>query len=536
MNGSSRREPQSSSSALVRVNGGLAPSPSGSSNMGLIPNVAATLRSLQVQNANALNHAIAQLDTASEIQNELVSARAAYAQVSSDLRKAVDQNLLQANQLQQSKDELHSMNVMLHGAREQMFLLERKLENIGVEAAARERQRTAARDAEKDSQIESLSSALQVANTRISDLNNKLQLVTSALAVVRTTQPAGLNNKTIETSISSLRNLDKQLTSLGNSDQDLSTRTDELAASLLEPATTTSSIPSEHSGSPINQLHNLPLELKEEITQMVKTHFQANTKEKQQVDTSNKKLLCILTSVLPILNVAQASATRNLALEAAFKTISVLEIQPTPPVLDPPAKAESDVTMDEERTQVAEASRRTSMQPTPTVSDVQSPYILSNVTQPPTPSQPVFPLGSVSPRRKRQRTSIEPNIPEPLPRDDELHGLVKLVNITYVIRDGQSGAESGEHPQSGSKQLVCKGCSARHQAQPDFPLTAFDYDQDSQLSVPSLADAEQTRNRIRPWVTHIQEMHQKVYARFMDGLKTQTGARRHSTASAASGH
>ncbi|KAG8686754.1 hypothetical protein FRC09_013941, partial [Ceratobasidium sp. 395] len=358
MNGTSRGDSQSTSSALIRANGGLAPSSSGGTSMGLIPNVAATLRSLQAQNVNALNHAIAQLDTASEIQNELVSARAAYARVSSDLRKAVDQNLLQTNQLQQSKDELHSVNVMLHGAREQMFLLERKLENIGVEAAARERQRTAARDAEKDRQIEVLSSALQSANTRIADLDNKLQLVASALSFIQTAEPAGLTNKTLEASKSTLQDVDRWLSSSEDSGQNEGAKTEELTALLLEPTNAASSIPSAIN-SPTSQLHNLSSEVKEEIVQLVKTSFQTNKDEKQQMLSQLKKLRAEFDNVL---DVAQASTSRSLALETALKSITVLENQPAPSVSNPLTGIESDVVMDVERTQAAQAARQATRQ------------------------------------------------------------------------------------------------------------------------------------------------------------------------------
>ncbi|KAG8748525.1 hypothetical protein FRC10_003659 [Ceratobasidium sp. 414] len=455
MNGSSRRESQSASSPLAWANGGIVPNSPGNTGMGLVPSVAATLRSLQAQNVSALNHAIAQLETASEIQNELVSARAAYAQVSSDLRKAVDQNLVQANQLQQSKEELHSVNVMLHGAREQMFLMERKLENIGVEAAARERQRTATRDAEKDSQIEALSSALQVANARITSLNNKLQSVTTAVGATRAVEPASLTNETFEASSSSLHNLDLWLSSYSRDlGQDVSTKADEMTSSLLESTNATSSVPSNDTGSSTSQLHNLPPESREEITQLLKSYFQAHKDEKQQILSQLKSLRADFENTL---NVAQASASRSLALEATFKNVSALELQPASLVLNPVTGTEGDVEMDEERTQAARAARQASIPIPPTVSDAQSPYILSTVTQPSTPSQPVFALSSVSPQRKRQRTSTGLSTPEQLPRDHELHALVRLVNTAYDIRGGQAGTD-GEDPQHAPRQLVCRAC------------------------------------------------------------------------------
>ncbi|KAG8683467.1 hypothetical protein FRC08_014264 [Ceratobasidium sp. 394] len=529
MNGSSRRESQSASSPLTWSNGALVPTSSGNTSMGLIPGVAATLRSLQAQNFSALSQAIAQLDSASEIQNELVSARAAYAQVSSDLRKAVDQNLVQANQLQQSKDELNSVNVMLHGAREQLFLLERKLENIGVEAAARERQRTAARDAEKEGQIEALSSALQVANARITNLNNKLQSVTTAVGPIRAAEPASLTKETFEASSSSLQKFDQWLSSYSEDlGQAVGTKVGGMTSPPLEATSMASSVSLDNINSSTNQLHNLPPELGEEITQLVNTCFQAHKDEKQKILSQLRSLRADFGNIL---NVARASASRSTALEATFKTILALELQPASLVPNPLAGMEGDVEMDEERTQAARAARQASM---PTISDAQSPYILSAVTQPSTPSQPMFPLGSVSPQRKRQRTSTGASTPEQLPRDHELHALVRLVNTAYDIRGGQNGTDGGD-PQPVQRQLVCRACNARHQAQPEYALTSFDYDQDSKLVVPSLAGAEQAQTRIRPWVMHIEDKHQKMYARFMDGFKNQANTRRHSTASMGKG-
>ncbi|KAG9101168.1 hypothetical protein FRC06_003304 [Ceratobasidium sp. 370] len=459
MNGNSRRESQSASSPLTWSNGGLVPNSPSNTGMGVIPSVAATLRSLQTQNVSALNHAIAQLDTASEIQNELVSARAAYAQVSSDLRKAVDQNLVQATQLQQSKEELHSVNVMLHGAREQLFLLERKLENIGVEAAARERQRTAARDAEKDGQIEALSSSLQVANAKITDLNNKLQSVIAAVGALRAAEPASPTNEAFEASSSSLHNFDQWLASYSEDlGQDIGTKADGMTSSLLESTNPTSSVPLSDVSSSTNQLHNLSPESREEINQLVKSWFQAHKEEKQQVLPSTQilsRLKSLRADFGNTLDIARASASRSSALEATLKAVSALEIQPASLVPNPVPGTESEVEMDEERTQAARAARQASM---PTISDAQSPYILSTVTQPSTPSRPAFALGSVSPQRKRQRTSTRPSTPEQLPRDHELHALVRLVNTAYDIRGGQSGAGNGGDPQRAPRQLVCKAC------------------------------------------------------------------------------
>jgi hypothetical protein len=120
--------------------------------------------------------------------------------------------------------------------------------------------------------------------------------------------------------------------------------------------------------------------------------------------------------------------------------------------------------MDEERTEAARTARQTSMQ-NPTelyTQSLRSPPVTIYLpiapqaptpTQPSTPSQPAFASGSGSPQRKRRRTSAGESTPEPLPRDDELHAFVGLVNTTYEVRAGEDGSGG-----PGTKQLVCKGC------------------------------------------------------------------------------
>jgi hypothetical protein len=286
----------------MRTNGSHTPRSPGSPNAGLIPNVTATLRSIQSQNNNALAHVISQLEAANDIQNELVNARAAHAQVSMDLRMAVDQNITQGMQLQQSKNELASVNVMLHAAREQMLFMERKIENAGAEATTREQRAAAAREADAKAcvsaacctyldltethiqrQIEALSLALGAANSQILVLNNKLQSVTTAAAAIQSDKPATPTIEIFKAGVSSLQELDQWLSSaLGNPDQDMNGVAKEMASPAVEPAEPTTTVSTNGTASPTQQSFKLPIQSRDEITQLVKSCFQASKDGKHQ--------------------------------------------------------------------------------------------------------------------------------------------------------------------------------------------------------------------------------------------------------------
>lgn len=111
--------------------------PPGSPTAALLPNVAASLRSALMHNHNVLSQAISQLEAAGDIQNELVVARAAHAQASKDLRVALDQKAAQGLQLQQTQNNLTLVTQKLHGAREQLKLMENRLANVDGQTTPR---------------------------------------------------------------------------------------------------------------------------------------------------------------------------------------------------------------------------------------------------------------------------------------------------------------------------------------------------------------------------------------------------------------
>jgi chromosome segregation ATPase len=134
MNGNPQRLPQNAASPPNR-NAATALPPG--SPTGLLPNVTASLRGILLHNHNALTQAISQLEAAGDIQNELVTARAAHAQISRDLITALDQNVNQGLQLQQAQNDLTLVTQKLQGAREQLKLLESKLASADGQASAR---------------------------------------------------------------------------------------------------------------------------------------------------------------------------------------------------------------------------------------------------------------------------------------------------------------------------------------------------------------------------------------------------------------
>ncbi|QRW05199.1 hypothetical protein RhiLY_04198 [Ceratobasidium sp. AG-Ba] len=511
--GESEHAPSNAPPNTVQANGRPSHQPPLTGHPGIISNVTAALRILQTHNAGVLNQAISQLEAVHDIQNELVSARAAYSQVSSDLRKAVDQNLSQAAELLKSRDELHSQNVKLHAAREQLFVLEKQLESTGSQVAAHERQLAAVR-AEKDKQIEGLTAALQVANTRIASLGRKLQSVAAAVETVETSESVALSGKAIGTSPFSLRDLDEWLSSSSKRLDEATAKAQQMAASLAEPVGIASCNVTE---VPTGEPSALSEESKEGIARLVKTSFQTSKDEKQQIFSHLKSLRAEYSNIL---DVAQTSVSRNLVLERAFKIIQDLNVKITASVHGTPAEVDVEIKMDRERTEAGKVIRQANNRTPSIKSATTSPLISSCTSYPPTPSQSVFSFGSASPQRKRQRTSTDSATPEPLPRDDELYAFVRLIHTAYEIRS----------PQQGAKQLVCKACDGRHKTQPEFPATTFEYPLDQKIAIPSFANAEHTRIQIRPWVAHLQEVHRGLYAGFMQKFKNQTSSRRASIA------
>lgn len=134
MNGNPQRLPQNAASPLNRGSNALPP---GSPTASLIPTITSSLRNILINNNNALSQAISQLEVAGDIQGELVAARAAHAQVSRDLRVAMDQNMNQGLQLQQSQTDLAAVNQKLHGAREQLKLLEARIASGDLQVGGR---------------------------------------------------------------------------------------------------------------------------------------------------------------------------------------------------------------------------------------------------------------------------------------------------------------------------------------------------------------------------------------------------------------
>lgn len=497
MNGNPQRLPPNVASPLNRSSN---PLPPGSPTAGLIPTIASSLRNVLINNNNALNQAISQLEVVGDIQNELVAARAAHAQVSRDLRVAMDQNMSQGFQLQQSRNDMNIVTQKLHGAREQLRLLEARIASGDLQMAGRH----ASQDTRAREQFEALNSAFNSANQQIIELTKKLQMATSAATVAQTSENVLPAVDTLATSSTRVHDLEKRLAVL------LKLSDEDFNADANQP------IPAVGPN----------------------TNGEMGRAEKLRILAHFKNLRSEFDSVR---NSAQAYASRNAALEATLTTIRALHIEAAPLVTHPlvshspeliaPAVQQlpndGDVEMDIERTEAARTSRQVTQPPTPSqpTHQIQLPTgPMAPPSAPATPSQPTFFAQSDIPQRKRQRTLTEASTPEPLPRDDILNAFIRIVQTMYEIGSGEDTPSGEAGAQTKSKRLVCKLCKSRHNKQPDYQVTSFPYDQDTPVAVPSLANAESTRTLVRPWVEHVQEGHPKPYTAMMDKFKANTSA------------
>ncbi|KAF8741267.1 hypothetical protein RHS02_03692, partial [Rhizoctonia solani] len=468
----------------------------GSPSAAIVPAVASSLRSVMMYNHNALTQAISQIEAIGDIQNELVNARSAHAQVSKDLQMAVERSANQALQLQQTQDELRAANQKLHGAREQLRLLESRL--VAADGRASSEQ------AIHHPRVQALESALNGANQQINELTRRLQMATSAAIASQHSDNPVIKIESLNQSSPRAQTLERRLAMiLGLSDQDLTAATNQLVETLTGPNTSV-------------------------ISGEIFAHFKALRSEFNTV-----------------LNAAQTCASRNAMLEATLTTIRDLRIGTSPtipqptmsetrPSTDTSAPQESpidgEIEMDIERTEAARVARQSSSA-TPTI----QPQSVTPQQRPPS-TQPGNTLQLVgtptnhasstqqqdSPQRKRQRTLTSGGT-EPLPRDHILHAHVRLVTTTYKIEPAD-GAPNGSDTSAAQKKLVCKLCETRHKSQSDHQIAVFPYDRDTPITVPQLAEAESTRARIEPWISHIQQQHQRMYTTIMGrmGAKSST--------------
>ncbi|EUC65332.1 hypothetical protein RSOL_444970 [Rhizoctonia solani AG-3 Rhs1AP] len=97
---------------------------------GLVPTITSSLRGVIMYNQTALTQAISQIEAIGDIQNELVNARSAHAQVSKDLQICMERHAAQSRLLLKTQDELRVTTQNLHGAREQLGLLESRLASV----------------------------------------------------------------------------------------------------------------------------------------------------------------------------------------------------------------------------------------------------------------------------------------------------------------------------------------------------------------------------------------------------------------------
>ncbi|CAE6449590.1 unnamed protein product [Rhizoctonia solani] len=466
--------------------------------VGLIPNITSSLRGVMMYNNNALNQAISQIEAIGDIQSELVNARSAHAQASKDLQICIERNATQTRQLQKAQDDLRAVTQNLHGAREQLSLLESRLAVVDRKSSSGQ--------GPQHAKVQRLESALNVANQQIVELTKKLQMATSAAIAAQHSDNPVTEVDVLAQSSSRVQVLERRLaTILGLSEQDLVMVVDRLET-LAGP--------------------NASIILGE-----IFAHFKALRGEFDA-----------------ILNAAQSYISRNAMLEATNTTIRDLHITAAPVVARPTiadARTEVDrnppprdspvdeIEMDVERTEAARVARQSSRQNSSTTPSAQaqpgppsqqrpSSIQPSDASQSAgvtssTPTQPAFLAQETgSPQRKRQRTLTSGNTPEPLPRDDILHLYIRLVTATYKIRP-IGAAPDGE--KAGQNQLVCKLCETRHKDQPTFPVTVFPYDRDALPIVPPLIDAEPTRSQVQPWIEHIQQKHPKPYNTIMERAK-----------------
>ncbi|CAE6526650.1 unnamed protein product [Rhizoctonia solani] len=458
---------------------------------GLVPTITSSLRGVIMYNQTALTQAISQIEAIGDIQNELVNARSAHAQVSKDLQICMERHAAQSRLLLKTQDELRVTTQNLHGAREQLGLLESRLASVdGKEQVGQ-----------------------GVQQNKASNYFVYSDMATSAAIAAQHSDNPIAKVDVLPQSSSRVRALERRLAVvLGMSDQDLTMASDRLVETPTGP--NARATPGE-----------------------VLACFKALRSEFDAV-----------------VNAAQSYTSRNAMLEATLTTIKSLHISAAPTVAQPApvdvrttvdrksplrgSPVDGDIEMDVERTEAARAARQNSSatpsaQPQPTVrpTSIQPPDASRLVgAASSTPTQPTFFAQQTdSPQRKRQRTLTSGGTPEPLPRDNILHVYIRLVSATYKVQLAGSATDGNNIP-AGQKQVICKLCETRHKDQPDFPVATFPYDQDALPVVPPLADAESTQTRVQPWIDHIQQKHQKMYNTVMERARPRSST----TASAAS--
>ncbi|CUA73884.1 hypothetical protein RSOLAG22IIIB_01405 [Rhizoctonia solani] len=387
--------------------------------VGIVPTITSSLRNVILYNQNALSHAIAQMEAIGDIQNELVSARSAHAQVSKELHICMERNTAQSRQLLQAQDELTVVTRNLHGAREQLGLLESRLASVDGKALA-----GSGAQQDKASSSTGMATSAAIAAQHSDTPTTKADVLPQASLRVRAIER-------------------RFATVLGLPDQVSTMTTDRLLETLTGPNARTTS---------------------DERTNQIFAYFKAL---RDEFDT--------------VVNAAQSYTSRNAMLEATITTIKGLDIGVAPTVAKPivtdvrtmadkntalkDSLVDGEIEMDVERTEAARVARKSSSttplaQPQPTVPPPIQPPEASRPTAAgsSTPTQiTFFPQHTNSPQRKRQRTSTSGGTPEPLPRDDKLHVYIRLVSATYKVRPA-GGASGGEGASTGQKELVCKLC------------------------------------------------------------------------------
>ncbi|KAH7344620.1 hypothetical protein B0J17DRAFT_636178 [Rhizoctonia solani] len=190
---------------------------------GLVPNIASSLRSVMMYNNNALSQAISQIEAIGDIQSELVNARSAHAQASKDLQVWIERNTTQNHQLQKAQDDLRAVTQKLHGAREQLSLLESRLATLDGKSSSGQ--------GPQHVKVQTLESALNAANQQIVELTKKLQMATSAAIAAQHSDNPVAETDVLAQSSSRVQTLERRLVMiLGLSEQDLTTVTDRLEA------------------------------------------------------------------------------------------------------------------------------------------------------------------------------------------------------------------------------------------------------------------------------------------------------------------
>ncbi|CCO27339.1 hypothetical protein BN14_01377 [Rhizoctonia solani AG-1 IB] len=207
------------------------PRRSGSSpSAGLVPAIASSLRNVMMYNHTTLTQAISQIEAIGDIQNELVNARSAHAQLSNDLQMTIERSNTQSLLLKQTQDELRAANQKLHGAREQLRLVESRL--VAADA------RSSSGQAPQSSKVQALESALSSANQQINELTRRLQMATSAAIASQHSDSPITETEVLNRSSARVQALERRLAVIfGLSDQDLAALTSQLVETLTGPNT-----------------------------------------------------------------------------------------------------------------------------------------------------------------------------------------------------------------------------------------------------------------------------------------------------------